>query len=140
MAANGGVHGAAVLAQVPHHDAAVDAGEGVVLELGGELLVGEVVFRRDEEAGGVPVDAVDDAGPSSPPMPDRLSPQWWSRAFTSVPSGWPGAGWTTSPLGLFTTMTSASSYTTSRGMSWGATSTAAGSGRVTATASPPVRR
>ena len=57
---------AAVLAQVPHHDAAVDAGEGVVLELGGELLVGEVVFRRDEEAGGVPVDAVDDAGPQLP--------------------------------------------------------------------------
>ena len=70
-------------------------------------------------------------GRSSPPMPERESPQWWSRALTSVPSGWPGAGWTTSPLGLFTTITSLSSYTTSRGMSWGATSTGSGSGRVT---------
>ena len=38
----------------------------MVLELGGELLMGEVVFRRDDEAGGVPVDAVDDARPQFP--------------------------------------------------------------------------
>ena len=79
-------------------------------------------------------------GRNAPPMPERLSPQWWSRALTRVPSGWPGAGWTTSPLGLFTTITSPSSYTTSRGMSSGAASMGAGSGRATETVSAPVRR
>lgn len=63
VAADGSVHGTAVLPEVSNDDAAVDPGQGVVLELGGQLLVSEVVFRRDDEAGGVPVDAVDDAGP-----------------------------------------------------------------------------
>ena len=67
VAADGGVHRAAVLPEIPDHDAPVNPGQGVVLKLGGELLVGEVVFRRDEEAGGVPVDPVDDAGPQLPP-------------------------------------------------------------------------
>ena len=66
MAADGGVHSAAVLFQVPHHHALVGPGQGVVLELGGELLVGIVVFRRDDEAGGVPVNAVDDTRPQFP--------------------------------------------------------------------------
>ena len=39
-------------------------------------------------------------GRSTPPMPDRLGPQWASSALTSVPSAWPGAGWTTMPGGL----------------------------------------
>ena len=66
VAADGGVHRAAVLPEIPRHDAPVDPGQGVVLELGGELLVGEVVFGGDKEAGGVPVDPVDDAGPQLP--------------------------------------------------------------------------
>ena len=39
-------------------------------------------------------------GRLTPPMPDRLSPQWRISALTSVPAAWPGAGWTTSPAGL----------------------------------------
>ena len=73
-------------------------------------------------------------------MPDRLPAQWCSRALTSVPSGCPGAGWTTMPTGLFTTITSPSSYTTSRGMASGRASGSSASGRVTETVSPPTSR
>ena len=62
MAADGGIHGAAVLTQVSGDDAAVDPAEGVILQLIRETLMGKVVFRGDDEAAGVPVDAVDDAG------------------------------------------------------------------------------
>ncbi len=39
-------------------------------------------------------------GRRTPPIPARLSPQWARRAFTSVRSGLPGAGCTTSPAGF----------------------------------------
>ena len=48
-------------------------------------------------------------GRISPPMPERLPLQCQSRALTRVPSGLPGAGWTTIPLGLLTTRRCASS-------------------------------
>ena len=55
-------------------------------------------------------------GRSRPPIPDSVPPQWCRSAFTSVPSGAPGAGCTTSPAGLSMTMRSASSYTMSSGI------------------------
>ena len=61
-AADGGVHGAPVLPEISHRHRLVGPGQGVVLELGGQGLVGEVVLGGDDEAAGVPVDAVDDAG------------------------------------------------------------------------------
>ena len=67
-------------------------------------------------------------GRISPPMPERLPLQCQSRAFTSVPSGLPGAGWTTIPLGLFTTRRWSSSYTMSSGMSCGTASMGFASG------------
>ena len=67
-------------------------------------------------------------GRISPPMPERLPLQCQSRAFTSVPSGLPGAGWTTMPLGLFTTRRWSSSYTMSSGMSCGTASIGFASG------------
>ena len=109
-------------------------------ELRRQGLVGAVIFCDDQAAGGVLVQAVDDAraaagllgamaaerddladyvdlfGSSTPPMPER-SPQWWSRAFTMVPSGLPAAGCTTMPLSLLMTTTSSSSYRMSRGIS-----------------------
>jgi hypothetical protein len=48
-------------------------------------------------------------GRRTPPMPERLSPQCARRALTRVPPAWPGAGWTTRPAGLSTTMRSPSS-------------------------------
>ena len=48
-------------------------------------------------------------GRITPLMPESLSPQWYSKALTKVPSGFPGAGWTTMPWGLFTTSKSPSS-------------------------------
>ena len=78
-------------------------------------------------------------GRFSPPMPDSDAPQWCSSALTSVPSGCPGAGCTTSPAGLFTTITSPSSYTTSSGMSCGATAVSRTSGTSTVTVSPGLR-
>ena len=63
MAANGRVDDAAVLPDAAHHQADVGPGQGVVLELGRQRLVGEVILRYDQQARGVLVDAVDDAGP-----------------------------------------------------------------------------
>ena len=48
-------------------------------------------------------------GRRSPPMPERLSPQWAISALTSVPVQWPAAGCTTRPAGLSMTMMSSSS-------------------------------
>ena len=62
VARDGRVHRTAILAQVSHHDALVGARKRVVRELGGEELVGIVIFRRDDEPARVAVDAVHDAG------------------------------------------------------------------------------
>ena len=45
----------------------------------------------------------------SPPIPDKLDPQWLMRALTRVLLWFPGAGWTTIPLGLSITIKSLSS-------------------------------
>ena len=141
-AADGGVHGPRVLPEIPGHDAPVDAGEGVVLELGGELLMGEVVLGRDDETGGVPVDPVDDAGAQGPADAGEGVPAVMEQGVDQRPVRVAGAGWTTSPLGLFTTITSASSYTTSRIdiRIGGAAPMGSGSGRATETVSAPARR
>ena len=55
-------------------------------------------------------------GRLTPPMPDRLSPQWAISALTSVPVAWPAAGCTTRPAGLSMTMISSSSKTMLSGM------------------------
>ena len=62
MAADGGVHGAAVLPKIPHRQAFIGPGQGVVRQLGRQGQMGCIVFGGDNEAAGVPVDAVDDAG------------------------------------------------------------------------------
>ena len=61
VSADGGVHGAAILPQPAHRHRLIDPGQAVVLELGGQGQVGPVVLRGDDQAAGVPVDAVDDA-------------------------------------------------------------------------------
>jgi hypothetical protein len=43
-------------------------------------------------------------GRATPPMPDRLAPQWNSRALTRVPVSQPGAGWAAMPAGLSMTI------------------------------------
>ena len=48
-------------------------------------------------------------GRLTPPMPERLSPQWWISALTSVPVQLPAPGWTTRPAGLLMTISSSSS-------------------------------
>jgi uncharacterized integral membrane protein len=78
-------------------------------------------------------------GRFSPPMPDRLPPKWCRSALTSVPVGEPGAGCTTMPAGLFTTIRSASSCTMSSGMASATVSTSAASSTEMATASPSAR-
>ena len=63
---NGGVHRTAILPEGAHRHPVVQPEQGVILQLGGQGQVGPVVLRRDEQAGGVPVDAVDDAGTQLP--------------------------------------------------------------------------
>ena len=48
--------------EAAHRHRLVHPGQGVVLKLGGQSQMGPVVFRGDDQAGGVPVNAVDDAG------------------------------------------------------------------------------
>ena len=59
---DGSVDGAAVLAEVAEGEALVSAGEAVVGKLGRESQVCRVIFGGDNEAAGVAVNAVDDAG------------------------------------------------------------------------------
>ena len=66
VAANGGIYRAAVLLKAAYRHRLIYPGQGVVLELGGQGQMGPVIFRRNDEAGGVPVDAVDDAGAQLP--------------------------------------------------------------------------
>ena len=62
VAADGRVHSAAVLPQAAHAHRLVLPVKGVILELGGQGLVGIVVLGGNEQPRCVPVDAVDDAG------------------------------------------------------------------------------
>ena len=65
VAADGRVHSAAVLPQAAHAHRLVLPVKGVILELGGQGLVGIVVLGGNEQPRCVPVDAVDDAGAQS---------------------------------------------------------------------------
>ena len=84
-------------------------GAAVIGELLGQRFVCAVVLGRHHQPGGVLVEPVHDAGRITPPIPDRLAPQWAISALTSVPVSWPAAGCTTSPAGLSMTMMSSSS-------------------------------
>ena len=55
------VHGAPILLQCANDHRFVGARQGVVLQLCGQAQVGPVIFRHNEQAGGVLVDAVDNA-------------------------------------------------------------------------------
>ena len=66
MAADGRIDRASVFAQAAADDGLIRAGHGVIGQLRREREVHKVVFRRDEQAGRVLVDAVHDAGPPLP--------------------------------------------------------------------------
>ena len=65
-AADGGVHREVLLPEAPVDDGLVLPGKGVGLDLLRQPLVGLVVFRHHQQAAGVLVDAVDDAGADHP--------------------------------------------------------------------------
>ena len=75
-------------------------------------------------------------GRRTPPIPDRLSPQWAIRAFTSVPKSCPAAGWTTRPAGLSMTITSSSSWTTLSAIASASGAARAGGGTSIETSAP----
>ena len=62
MAGDRGVDSAAVLAEITDNDTFIRPCKRVIGELRGEKLVRRIVFRRDDQAARVAVDAVDDAG------------------------------------------------------------------------------
>ena len=62
--------------EAAHRDRLVHPGQGVVLKLGGQSQMGAVVFGRDNKAGGVPVNAVDNARAQLPVDARQESPQW----------------------------------------------------------------
>lgn len=61
VTANRGVYGAAVLPETSHRYRLIHTSQGVVLKLSGQGQMRPVIFGGDDQAGGVPVDAVDDA-------------------------------------------------------------------------------
>ena len=67
-------------------------------------------------------------GLATPPMPARPGPQCQSRAFTSVPPAWPGAGCATMPAGLSMTIRCASSCRMASGISSASGSAGTGGG------------
>lgn len=74
MAADGSVHSATVFPKASHRHRLVHPGQGVILELGGQGQMGTVVFSGDDQARGVPVNAVDDAGAKLPVVPGERGP------------------------------------------------------------------
>ena len=61
-AADRGVYGAAVLPEAPHRQTLIGAGQRMIRQLSRQCQMGGIVFGSDDQAAGVPVDAVDDAG------------------------------------------------------------------------------
>ena len=98
--ANGSVHGAGILSEVSHDEALIGSGQAVVRELGGETLVGEVVLGGDEKTGGVPVDAVDDAGALLPADAGEGVPAVVEEGVNERPIGVARSGMHHQPLGL----------------------------------------
>lgn len=73
-AADGSVHRPGILPKIAGDDAAVGPGQRVILKLLRQFHMGEVVFCGDDETGGVPVNAVDDAGPQFSVDPGKTVP------------------------------------------------------------------
>src|SRR6266702_2832685 len=84
------------------------AGATVVGELGGERPMRRIGLGHDQEAGGILVEPVDDAGPFYPADAGQAVAAMGDQGVTSVPVQFPAAGCTTSPAGLSITISSAS--------------------------------
>ena len=63
VAANGRVNGAAVIFHTAADNGLIRPGQGVVRQLGRQFLMGEIVFRHNQQTRRVFINAVDDAGP-----------------------------------------------------------------------------
>ena len=74
MPANRRVHSPAVLPQVPDHHRLICPCQTVVLKLCGQCLVRSIILCRNDQAAGVPVDAVDDAGAQRAPHAAEAPP------------------------------------------------------------------
>ena len=104
ITADGLFHPAGILLQVAVDHRMVDPMNGVNTHLFGQPLMGGIILSNHQQAAGILVDAVHNAGTDGSADAGTVPPaQWYNSALTSVPSGLPGAGCTTIPLGLFTT-------------------------------------
>ena len=59
---DGGVHRAAVFPERSHNNGIVNTVHGMILQLGCQHCVSQIVFRHCQQPGGVLVDPVDDTG------------------------------------------------------------------------------
>ena len=66
MPADGRIHRARILPDVPGHESDIAAMGGMVGKLAGKALVGHVVLRHHQQAAGHLIDPMDDAGPDLP--------------------------------------------------------------------------
>ena len=109
MATDGRVNGAGIVPDIAADDAHIRPGQAVILQLRGKRGVREVILGRNDQPGRVLVNAVDDAGALFPADAGQRIAATGQQRVAERPVGVAGAGWTTSPLGLLTTITSASS-------------------------------
>lgn len=110
VTADGCVDRAGVFLQIAADDALIGSCQRVVFELRGKMRVGSVVFCRNQKPRRVLVNPVDNAGALFPAdTGKRIAAVMQQRVGPPSPSGCPGAGWTTIPLGLLMTITSLSS-------------------------------
>ena len=72
----------------------------MVLELRSQLLMGEIVFRRDDEAGGVPVDPVHNARPQGSAHAGERIPAVVEQSVDQRPVGMARRRMDHQPLGL----------------------------------------
>ena len=118
-----------------------DEGEVLLLdrapgELPDEGAVGLVVLGDDEQAGGAPVEPVDDAGAEDAAHAGEVAHVARGARSRACRRAVPAPGCTTRPAGLFTTTRWASSWTTASGMSSGCGSAGTGAGTWTCDALP----
>ena len=97
---DGQVDGPAVGLEAPDDHRLILPVEGVVPELIRQGQVGRVIFRRDQQAAGVPVDAVDDAGADHPADPRQAVPAVVKQGVDQGAVGVAGGGVDHQPHGL----------------------------------------
>lgn len=109
VAGNRGIYRTRILSQTTHNHRLIGPGQGVILKLGGQGQVGGIVFRRNDQTTGIPVNPVDNPGPQSAVDTGQGVAAGVEQGVDQGAVRVARGRWTTMPTGLLTTITSPSS-------------------------------